>query len=61
MIQYVMILMMMTTLPFHKHGDDGHGNQCVPLREMRKDEGTVGFVAVLASCGGEYYYESTYE
>ena len=45
MIQYVMILMMMTTLPFHKHGDDGHGNQCVPLETMRTVEGIVGFVA----------------
>ena len=56
-----MILMMMTSLPRQKHGDDGQGNQCVPLGEMRKDEGTVGVVAVLASCGGEYYYESKYE
>jgi hypothetical protein len=40
-----MILMMMTTLPRHKHGeDDGHGNQCVPLETMRMDEGIVGYV-----------------
>jgi hypothetical protein len=41
--------MMMTALPRHKHGDDGHGNQCVPLETMRTDEGIVGYEAPLPS------------
>jgi len=42
MIQYVMILMMMTTLPRHKHG--GHINAFLLRRWDGRIEGIVGFL-----------------